>query len=135
MRGLTSLGSWLFWSASGLGILSLAYLSAGYSRQKDVRHSASTPAVSTPADKDQQDAPEKGGIDYADGRSTSTSGAARAEKSTSTGCSDCGSAGKIGRQWAQLHGFHDAAECAEASASIEFQQGCNAYAQESHSSP
>jgi len=98
-----------------------------------VRHSVSDPAATTATGGDQQDAAEKGGTDYADGRSTSSLGAVRAEKAVSTGCDDCGSAGKIGRHWAEVRGFHDAAECAGASASIEFQQGCRAYAQERHS--
>jgi len=133
MRGFTSLGSWLFWSASGLGILSLAYLSSGQSRQKEVRHSVSNPAASTATGGDQQDSAEKGGTDYFDGRSSASLGTVRSEKSTSSGCDDCGSAGKVGRHWAELRGFHDAAECADASSSIEFQQGCRAYAQEPHS--
>jgi len=97
-----------------------------------VRHGASTPAVFASADSDQKDEKQKLATDYVDDRGASKGGVVRSERSVAAGCDDCGSAGKMGRQWAELRGVHDAADCADTSSSIEFQQGCRAYAQEPH---
>lgn len=128
MRGLTSLGPWLLLSAAGLGTVWLGIWSA--SRSETV-----APHLGGGADVAQfrgnaSGAASRAGGSGPEGEGEGKSYVAVVTSGSKNGCDEACDVGRLGRKWAALLNFADPAECAGASTSIDFEQGCRAYVEE-----
>ena len=125
---LVSLASGIFWVAAALGsIAALAMLSEGPSPQSTSRADSTPQSRSRSAAESDPSRMSKlaamfGGTASGEGRD-----AVRKDRGCRGG--EC-SVGGLGRQWAKLRDYNDAADCDGASSSIDFENGCRAYAEE-----
>jgi hypothetical protein len=126
-----SLGPVLFWTVAGVGTIALAMLSAQQAQEMESQRlsvsqggggggAAGSASASDPSHVSKL-AQMFGGYAPAEGKD----GPGR-----NRGCSGDCSVGGLGRKWAALRDYHDAADCDGASSSVDFEQGCRAYTQE-----
>jgi hypothetical protein len=129
-----SLGPALLWTVAGAGSIALALVSAQRAQEMETQRiaasqgtgagsSASSAAGSDPS-RASKLAEMFGGF---------SAGDAKGGNGRDRGCSGDCSVGGLGRKWAALRDYKDAADCDGASSSVDFEQGCRDYAQERHS--